>query len=61
MEVQNDDCHVGGQDGLRDVLDYDGNYDFDIYVGEAGVVDGQAVSNIEIITDAGALIVEGCI
>lgn len=57
----NDDCHVGGQDGLRDVLDDDDNYDFDVYVAEAGTVDGEAVDNIEIITDVGALLADGCI
>ena len=55
-----DDCMDGGHDGLRDVLDDAGNYDFDSYVAEPGVVDGEEVGNIEIITSGDQAFAGSC-
>ena len=56
----NDDCLQGGHEGLRDVYDDVGTFDFDSYVAEPGVLNGVEVSNIEYVVDEGALLTTAC-
>jgi Ca2+-binding RTX toxin-like protein len=56
----NDDCHEGGLDGQRDLLDDVDYFDFDTYIPEAGVVAGEGVDNIEILTEVGGVLDDMC-